>query len=122
MISVLTTAVVTIILFVWVVRGFRTPDTDLREIVEDRYSASVERKHGAYRSILDLEEDFAVGKVSVEDREMLAAEYEAEAIAALREIRNEQADVDDEIREQLESEIAAARIALSQSKIPDPPA
>lgn len=113
MIVLIGTTAITIVLFVWVLRGFADPDVTLDDMPSGS-SAPLDRKYGAYRSILDLEEDFAVGKVSVEDREILAAEYEAEALAALRQIRNAEFDSEDQIRAQLELEIASARSALKK--------
>ncbi len=111
MIILLGTIAITVVLFVWVLRGLRGPNERLEDIPFGT-SPPQERKYGAYRSILDLEEDFAVGKVTVEDREILSVEYEAEAIAALREIRIAESDSEEDVRAQLELEISAARSAL----------
>jgi hypothetical protein len=84
----------------------RLPDT--------RRSELVEAKHAALRSILDLELDRSVGKVSDEDYRILRRQHEGEAVAIIAEI--------DEIdrlgsggasSDVLEAEIAAARRRMS---------
>jgi cytochrome c-type biogenesis protein CcmI len=73
--------------------------------------AGEERKAAALEALVDLEEDRALGKLTPADYEGLRADYEAEALAALRELdegmRRRDAD------EALEAEIAAARRELT---------
>lgn len=73
--------------------------------------AEAARKAAALDAIVDLEEDRAVGKLTKADFEALRADYEAEALAALRELDagGGSRGVDDE----LEAEIAAARRELT---------
>ena len=66
-----------------------------------------ERKAAALEGLVDLEEDHALGKLTPADYEALRADYEAEALTALRELdegarRRAAEDV-------LEAEIAAVR-------------
>jgi rubrerythrin len=76
------------------------------------------RKRSALHALLDLEDERALGKLSEPDFEALAAAYEQEAIAALRELDRLRAaralpaaDPDD-----LEEEIAATRARLECSR------
>lgn len=74
-----------------------------------------EIKHATYRSILDLEFDRQLGKVSESDYHMLRSEHEAEAAKALHSmdrLRQRTAAPDDEFIDQIEAEIAAARRRL----------
>jgi rubrerythrin len=61
-----------------------------------------ERKRAALVAILDMEEEKAVGKLSDGDFKVLRSQYEAEAIAALKEldavrIENSDAELEEEI-------------------------
>lgn len=67
------------------------------------------RKRNALEAIVDLESEREAGKLSVADFDLLRAEYEAEALAALKEldvIRASQTD------DSVENEIAAVRARL----------
>ncbi|MGH2807244.1 MAG: hypothetical protein ACRDKT_08210 [Actinomycetota bacterium] len=66
-----------------------------------------ERKAAALAGIVDLEQEFEIGKLSREDFETLRAGYERDAVAALREL--DAASTEDA----LEREIAAARARLA---------
>ncbi len=68
------------------------------------------RKHSALAAIVDLENERDIGKLSIQDFELLRRQYEVEALAALRDLDLLQA-VGDEA--ELEAEIAAARAELS---------
>ncbi len=69
------------------------------------------RKSAALDALIDLEEDRAVGKLTRADFESLRADYEAEALEALRELdAAARTRSDDEL---LEAEIAAARRELT---------
>ncbi|MGH2811348.1 MAG: hypothetical protein ACRDI1_01365 [Actinomycetota bacterium] len=70
----------------------------------------VEMKHAVYRSILDLEFDRRVGKVSEDDYRLLRGQHESEAIDLLHRLDRE-ADRE-EITDALEAEISAARERL----------
>jgi hypothetical protein len=72
---------------------------------------AVIRKSAALDAIIDLEEDRALGKLTRADFESLRADYEAEALQALRELdAAARTRSDDEL---LEAEIAAARRELA---------
>jgi cytochrome c-type biogenesis protein CcmI len=72
---------------------------------------AADRKSAALDALIDLEEDRAVGKLTRADFESLRADYEAEALAALRELdAAARTRSDDEL---LEAEIAAARRELT---------
>jgi len=66
------------------------------------------RKRAALAALMDLEEERAVGKLSDSDFLELRAEYEAEAIAALKQLDIAVLAPDDP----LEAEIAAYRLRL----------
>lgn len=100
-------------LAVWVVRGFLRPAAQFDRTAGESGNLLAEAKHGVYRSMLDLEEDFALGKVSEPDRQILWTQYEAEALVLLRESRQQQEQQSDELHQALEREIAAARIRLA---------
>jgi hypothetical protein len=73
--------------------------------------AAAVRKSAALDALIDLEEDRAMGKLTRADFESLRADYEAEALEALRELdAAARARADDEL---LEAEIAAARRELA---------
>lgn len=70
----------------------------------------IESKHAIYRSILDLELDHKVGKVSDEDYRALRSQHEAEALAVIKQMDQEASS--DTAADLLEEEIAAARDRL----------
>jgi hypothetical protein len=69
-----------------------------------------DKKTGALTALVDIEDEREVGKLSAADFELLRQEYEAEAMAALRELD----DIHFTLRtdEALEAEIAAVRAGL----------
>ncbi len=69
-------------------------------------------KTTALSAIVDLEADRSVGKLSVEDFEVLRAQYEAEALRALVELDALRAGADEPEDLALEEEIAAMRVRL----------
>jgi hypothetical protein len=81
----------------------RIPAIDTGEIVR-----LTESRNSVYRSMLDLEFDRSVGKVSSEDYAELMRQHESEAAEILREIDESSAHAVDP----LEAEIAAARERL----------
>ena len=78
------------------------PDEALMELVE--------AKQQTYRSILDLEDDHRVGKVSDEDHAILRGQYQADAVSLLHRIDDTLSD--DSLADRLEEEIAIARLRL----------
>lgn len=98
----------------WIARGF----TDARGRFDDMSSdlaPLIEAKHSVYRSILDLEEDYDLGKVSTEDQQVLLAQHQGDAIKIIRELnRVQRRDVGDvkDLEDELERDIRAARHAL----------
>lgn len=89
----------------WIVRPLFSERRDIDEGSED-VERLVEMKQAIYRSIIDLEHDAALGKVSAEDHRAIKQQHESEAIEILNEL---EAQEDDALRLRLESEIAAAR-------------
>lgn len=67
------------------------------------------RKRAALAGIVDLEEEHALGKLAAEDLQALRAEYEAQALLALRELDALRRADDDAIEE----EIARLRAELA---------
>ncbi|MDQ3751769.1 MAG: hypothetical protein M3333_02615 [Actinomycetota bacterium] len=69
-----------------------------------------DKKKGALTALVDIEDEREMGKLSAADFELLRQEYEAEAMAALRELD----DIHFTLRtdEALEAEIAAVRAGL----------
>jgi hypothetical protein len=68
------------------------------------------RKEAALGSLVDIENERLIGKLSTGDFEILRDEYEAEALAALKELDAiEQGEADDD---ELEAEIAAIRARM----------
>jgi hypothetical protein len=77
---------------------------------DDRLGRLLETKHAVYRSILDLELDRSLGKVSEADYLVMRRQHEAEALAVLREM-DEMAGAGS-LEDVLEREIAEARERL----------
>ncbi|MDQ3662440.1 MAG: hypothetical protein M3454_15585 [Actinomycetota bacterium] len=73
---------------------------------------AADRKASALTAIVDLEEERALGKLAPPDFESLRATYEAEALAALRELTTFAA-APQPSDEELEAEIAEIRAALA---------
>jgi hypothetical protein len=69
-----------------------------------------ERKRAALTAIVDIEDEFAVGKLTRQDFDALRSQYEAEAVNALREL--DAARPVSEPDDALELEIAALRAQL----------
>lgn len=120
---------------VWIVRPLRDPARHAQAAEDARWRELVETKHALYRTILDLEFDQAVGKVSDADYVFLRRQQEAEALAVLARMDalaaergagrvaatpasatmaggETEAPVEASLEERLEAEIAAARSRL----------
>lgn len=93
------------VMLAWILRPSFTPRRELDEGSEE-VERLVEMKQAIYRSIIDLEHDAALGKVSDEDHRAIKQQHEAEAIEILNEL---EAQGDEALRLRLESEIAEAR-------------
>jgi hypothetical protein len=74
----------------------------------DATQEAEERKSAALAGIVDLEQELEVGKLSRDDFEVLRAEYERDAIAALHDLDSGPPEDD-----ALEREIAVARARLA---------
>ncbi|HWD08683.1 MAG TPA: hypothetical protein VHA57_06270, partial [Actinomycetota bacterium] len=87
--TVLTAVVVALVLAaaaVWILRPLQLPLARMATPDDDRWRELIETKHQLYRSILDLEFDQSVGKVSDADYLVLRRQQEGEAIAVLTEL------------------------------------
>jgi hypothetical protein len=107
-IPVLIVAVLAVIALVWVLGPIRRGvgrDVDPDSRVEE----AVAQKEAALTAIVDIENERELGKLSDADFEVLRAEYEREALAALRAL--EAAEIADE-DDRLEAEIAALKAQL----------
>lgn len=112
MIAFLALIVLACALAVWIARPLLDRKTVDGSIPDERLDRLIEAKHATLRSILDLDFDFKVGKVSDEDYRHLRRQHEAEAMAILREI--DEAASATELTDSLEAEIAAARRRLNE--------
>jgi rubrerythrin len=102
-------AVLALIVLVWVLdpirRGVRL-DVD---VASRHVEEAVAQKNAALEAMVDIENERELGKLSDADFEALRAEYERDALAALRALETaETHDADD----QLEAEIAAMKAQL----------
>lgn len=120
--TVLTTVVVAVVLAaaaLWILRPLQLPLHRMTTPDDDRWRELIETKHQLYRSILDLEFDQSVGKVSDADYLVLRRQQEGEAIAVLTELDRISAGQAAAasagavgVEDRLEAEIAAARQRL----------
>src|SRR3989442_12201954 len=98
-------------LALWILGPLRAPSRRTGEEGDARWKELVDAKHAIYRSILDLEFDRAVGKVSEEDYAVLRRQQEAEALAVLTEM-DALASTAEASPDTLEAETAPARERL----------
>lgn len=114
MITVLVMVAGIALLAAWVLRPLQGERVRVAASVDAHWNELVDAKHQIYRSIIDLEFDQAVGKVSAADYAVLRRQHEVDALGVLREMdqmgSTEVASVDT-----LESEIAAARKRLRKA-------
>jgi hypothetical protein len=119
---------------VWILRPLQLPRARMASPDDEHWRELVETKQQLYRSILDLEFDQSVGKVSDADYLVLRRQQESEALAVLDEMDRlagtrpgpaggagvtdpggtlaEPADGSASPQDRLEAEIAAARLRL----------
>jgi hypothetical protein len=103
---------------VWILRPLSLPLHRMATPDDARWRELVETKHQLYRSILDLEFDQSVGKVSEADYLFLRRQQEGEALAVLKEMdelaaaRGTPEGPGADLGDRLEAEIAAARERL----------
>jgi hypothetical protein len=107
-------AVLMAVLALWILGPLRHPMRATTFADDARWQELVALKHALYRSILDLEFDQAVGKVSEADYAFLRRQQEGEALAVMAEMETLTAgpDGDEPDFDTLEAEIAAARQRL----------
>lgn len=99
-----------VVLTVWALAPLFLPRPSEPSPTNERLSQLIESKHAAYRSILDLEFDHRIGKVSDSDYIILRRQHETDAMAILKEMdREASAEINADL---LEAEIAAARNRL----------
>lgn len=95
---------------VWVLRPLLDRRSSQQAEPDEALIELVEAKQEMYRSILDLEDDHRVGKVSDEDHAFLRGQYQTEAVSLLHRIDDSLSE--DSISDRLEEEIAVARLRL----------
>ena len=111
MIDVLVVALLVAIAVVLVIRPLRRGSRVAPDSPESEQAADAEaRKDSALEAIVDLEGDRTMGKLSEPDFEALRADYESQALAALREL-DALGELSARDRE-LEAEIAQVRARL----------
>lgn len=108
----------------WILRPLRRPLKPAATPDDAHWRELLESKHQLYRSILDLEFDQSVGKVSDADYHYLRRQQEGEALAILKEMdalaaareavpaSGPPGDHPASVEDRLEREIAAARVRL----------
>jgi cytochrome c-type biogenesis protein CcmI len=79
---------------------------------QETSEADIPDRLAIYHQVLELEFDRQLGKLSAEDFQQLSAELLAQAGQALREERGTLGEIDEEI----EREIAAARVAFAAAR------
>ena len=98
------------LLFGWVLVPLVRPRTRLRTLADTSALESLtESKNAIYRSMLDLDFDRSVGKVSEEDYALLRRQHEADAAEILDEIEKLNGSRGVISGDPIEEEIAAAR-------------
>lgn len=98
------------LLLAWVVIPLFRPASRLRGAGDNTALESLtESRNAIYRSMLDLDFDRSVGKVSEEDHAVLRSQHEADAAKILSEIDKMNGSLSPAPRDPLEEEIAAAR-------------
>ena len=111
MIDVLVVALLVTLAVVFVVRPLRRGSAEASEVPGMQRAEEAEaRKDSALEAIVDLEGDRTMGKLSEPDFEALRADYESQALAALREL-DALGELSARDRE-LEAEIAEVRARL----------
>lgn len=86
MIEYILASVVLLVLGAWVTKPLFAPRAESLTEVDEQTNDLLEMKHAVYRSILDLEFDLKVGKVSKEDHDILRRRYEEEASHFLKQL------------------------------------
>lgn len=101
--------VIAIIAAAWTVQPMMKP-RHLEAEADPETDRLIQMKHAVYRSMLDLEHDARLGKVSSQDADAIRAQHEAEAVAIIQQLDSH---LDDPV-EVLEREIAEARTRLRE--------
>jgi hypothetical protein len=106
-------AVVAVVALAWVLAPIRRGPGRTEGSVSARIEEATAQKDAALIAMVDIENERELGKLSEADFQALRAEYEREALAALRDLDAGQIDdVDD-----LEVEIAAMKARLGDVSI-----
>jgi hypothetical protein len=102
-------AVLALLVLAWVLgpirRGVRR-DTD---VASQHVEEAVAQKDAALDAMVDIENERELGKLSDADFKALRAEYERDALSALRALETAESD---DVDDQLEAEIAAMKAQL----------
>jgi hypothetical protein len=100
---------------VWVVAPLRRGPRRVGLLESERLAEATAQKDAALDALVDIEREREVGKLSEEDFKELRAQYESEALAALRSLDTNLAD---EVDDELEAEIAAMKERLGRRPCP----
>jgi rubrerythrin len=109
MIPALIIAILAIFATLWVVAPIRRSSTHDADPASEHVREAIARKDAAVIAMVDIENEHELGKLSDADFAALRAEYESEAITALRALESVEVDETDD---QLEAEIAAMKERL----------
>ena len=109
MIDLLLPAGLILVFGFWIALPLFQSNTEPLAVVEEEVNRLLEMKQVVYRSILDLEFDLKVGKVSREDHDVLRRRHEAEAAQILKELDEAEGI---RVTDLIEREIAEARKRL----------
>jgi hypothetical protein len=101
----------------WILSPLRSPLRQEGGAADARWRELVDAKQAIYRSILDLEFDQSVGKVSGADYTYLRRQQEAEAMGILKQM-DALASTQEATSDTLEAEIAEARQRLLPPRPP----
>jgi rRNA maturation endonuclease Nob1 len=107
MIPVVVVAILAIAALAYVSSPLRSGESNRAEVVPRSLEEARGRKAAALGALLELDEDAAMGKITLTDLERLRTQYEIEAVLALNELDEVQTEPVEE--DALELEIRALR-------------
>ena len=109
MIPAVIVAVLALVVLVWVLGPIRRGVRGDVDLASQHVEETVAQKDAALDAMVDIENEHELGKLSDADFDALLAEYEREALVALRALETAKSD---DVDDQLEAEIAAMKAQL----------